>query len=56
MYKVLIKLNLFSKNIYVSKIGNDTNTGTTDAPFLTIQKGINEALAGNRVLIGNGTY
>jgi hypothetical protein len=37
--------------------GNDANAGTSwSAPFLTIQKGINTATAGQTVAVSNGTY
>jgi hypothetical protein len=41
---------------YVSKAGNDTNTGLMGSPWLTIQKAASTAEAGDIVLIGAGTY
>ena len=45
------------KSSYVSDSGNDLNTGTSwDAPFKTIQKGIDAASALGTVSVSNGTY
>lgn len=45
-----------SANIYVAKTGNNSNTGTFNSPFLTIQKGLDVAKAGDTVLIQGGIY
>ncbi|WP_109831106.1 T9SS type A sorting domain-containing protein [Reichenbachiella versicolor] len=42
--------------IHVSKNGNDTNSGTSSSPYLTIQKAANVAVAGDVVIIHAGTY
>ena len=42
--------------LYVSKTGSDSNAGTLDAPFKTIQKAANKAMAGATVYIEAGTY
>ncbi len=41
---------------YVSTTGSDSNPGTEAAPFATIQRAANAALAGNTVLVKAGTY
>jgi hypothetical protein len=41
---------------YVAKTGNDSHPGTQSQPFLTVQKGINTAQAGDTVLVGSGYY
>src|SRR3954463_6096148 len=41
---------------YVATNGNDANPGTQSQPFLTVQKGVNVAHAGDTVLVGAGTY
>jgi pectate lyase-like protein len=41
---------------YVSTTGSDTNAGTMAAPFATLQKGANVAVAGDTVFIRGGTY
>ena len=43
-------------SLYVSATGSDSNPGTQAAPFATIQKGINEAVAGGTVTVAAGTY
>jgi hypothetical protein len=41
---------------YVSTIGSDSNNGTFDAPWKTIQKACNTVIAGDTVCIEAGTY
>src|SRR6266853_1051726 len=41
---------------YVATSGADTNAGTAAAPYLTIQKGVNVSIAGDTVVVKNGTY
>ncbi len=45
------------KTIYhVAKNGADTNPGTAEKPFLTIQKAADTAIAGDTVLVHEGVY
>jgi len=44
------------RNLYVSKTGNDTNDGSINTPFLTINKAAQVAVAGDVVIIKSGTY
>ncbi len=44
------------KEFHVSKQGKDTNNGTLGAPFLTIQKAADVAVAGDRVIVHEGEY
>jgi hypothetical protein len=41
---------------YVSPTGSDSAAGTTDAPWATLQKAANTAVAGDTVWIHGGTY
>lgn len=41
---------------YVSKNGSDLNDGTDKAPFLTINKAASVAVAGDEVIVHEGTY
>jgi len=44
-------------NVYVSKAGNDANSGLTpDAPKLTVQAGLNTLTSGQTLIIGAGVY
>ncbi len=45
-----------AKNIYVSKQGNDNNPGTQNSPYKTIAKASSVAVAGDIIIIGQGTY
>ncbi|MDV7187352.1 right-handed parallel beta-helix repeat-containing protein [Lutibacter sp. TH_r2] len=48
--------NVYSKDIYVAKNGNDSNSGTEESPYLTISKAASVAVAGDTVFIKEGTY
>ena len=41
---------------YVATTGSDSNAGTMDAPWATLQKGASTAVAGDTVWIRGGTY
>ncbi|HET9131264.1 MAG TPA: DUF1565 domain-containing protein, partial [Terriglobia bacterium] len=41
---------------YVSTSGSDANTGTFEAPFLTIPKAYSVAVAGDTILVRGGRY
>ncbi|KAA1244055.1 RICIN domain-containing protein [Aquimarina sp. RZ0] len=45
-----------AKNIYVSKNGKDSNSGSETSPYKTIKKASSVARAGDIVIIGAGTY
>lgn len=47
---------LFATDYYVSKTGNDLNSGTSDEPFLTIAKASSVLQAGDICYIKAGTY
>ena len=48
---------LSAQDYYVSELsGNDTNSGSKDAPFATINKGIAAVSAGGTVYVMNGEY
>ncbi len=41
---------------YVALTGNDMNPGTSAAPFRTIAKGVAAAVAGDTIIVADGTY
>ncbi len=41
---------------YVATTGNDSNSGSSSSPFLTVQRGVNAASAGDTVYLRGGTY
>jgi len=53
---IIWSLKVSSTNIYVAKTGTNSNTGTFNSPFLTIQKGLDVAKAGDTVLVQGGIY
>ncbi|MCM1182862.1 MAG: right-handed parallel beta-helix repeat-containing protein [Roseburia sp.] len=44
------------REYHVSKSGSDSNAGTKDAPFLTIQRAAEAAEAGDTVIVHEGVY
>ena len=48
--------NVFATEYYVAPTGSDSNPGTQDSPFATLQKGADTAVAGDTVWIRGGTY
>ena len=53
----LVSFELNSQDFYISnEFGLDTNNGSEDSPFKTINKGILEVEAGGTVYVMNGTY
>src|SRR6516164_6062657 len=49
-------LNAAADEYYVAPTGDDSNPGTQDQPFATLQKGANTAKGGDTVWIRGGTY
>ncbi|HBC32185.1 MAG TPA: hypothetical protein DC024_13210, partial [Clostridiales bacterium] len=45
-----------ASQVYVSTNGSDANSGTTDSPYLTIQKGVDSISENGTVYIANGVY
>ncbi|WP_417601296.1 right-handed parallel beta-helix repeat-containing protein [Owenweeksia hongkongensis] len=43
-------------DIFTSSIGNDANSGTSSAPYLTIQAAVNAADAGDTIYVDAGAY
>ncbi|MCA0234657.1 MAG: right-handed parallel beta-helix repeat-containing protein [Bacteroidetes bacterium] len=52
----LTTIPLLAADLYVSKSGNDGNSGSMGSPKLTIQAAINAASAGDVVIVDVGTY
>jgi hypothetical protein len=46
----------FARDYYIAKTGSDTNPGTLDQPFLTIQRAANVMVAGDTAYIRAGVY
>ncbi len=56
LVSILTSLHLSAKDYYVSKDGNNDNSGTKDAPFKTIQKAANVMSSGDTCFIMEGVY
>ncbi len=52
----IFTLALQGADFYVSKTGVDTNPGTLASPYLTINKALSSASAGDNIYIGTGAY
>lgn len=53
---LLLAQGLSAATYYVGTNGNDSNPGSADAPFQTLQQGVNHAFAGDTVVVQDGTY
>ena len=53
---ILMSHFLVAQDFYVSKQGNDNNSGTKESPFKTISKAAKVALPGSSVTVHEGTY
>ncbi len=53
---IILSSNLSARDIYVSKTGNDSNSGTLSKPYKTIAKASAIAQPGDVIIIGEGTY
>ena len=53
---LLVGRSAQATDYYVATTGSDSNAGTMAAPFATLQKGANTAVAGDTVYIRGGTY
>lgn len=51
-----LTVNLPAKEIHVSPSGADSNIGTIEKPYRTIQTAINSMVAGDVCIVHNGTY
>jgi hypothetical protein len=52
----LVPMRSFARDYYVATTGSDTNSGTIDQPFATLQRGANVAVAGDTVYVRGGVY
>ena len=50
------EIDSLNYDFYVSVNGNDANPGTKSYPFRTIQKAADQAMPGDKIWIGGGTY
>ena len=53
---IVCAMTLSARDIYVATTGSDSNAGTLEAPYATIQKAFNVAAAGDNIIIRGGTY
>ena len=53
---LFVAQSLSAATYYVATNGNDGNSGSASAPFLTLQQAVNSAAAGDTVVVFDGTY
>ncbi|MGB5667534.1 MAG: right-handed parallel beta-helix repeat-containing protein [Maribacter sp.] len=53
---ICITANISAKEYHISKKGNDSNNGSIQSPYLTINHAINFAFPGDTITIQAGTY
>lgn len=51
-----IEIETLGNEYYVSKTGNDSNPGTKELPWLTLQKAANTVNGGDTIYVRGGTY
>jgi hypothetical protein len=56
IFILLQSSGMYGATYYVSPAGNDNNPGSREAPWQTIQKGCDMAVAGDTVIIRDGYY
>ena len=47
---------VLAADLFVSSSGSDSNAGTSNSPLRTVQKGIDKARPGDKILLAPGTY
>lgn len=52
----ILASTLHAASYYVAVNGNDSNPGTSAAPFATVQRGVNAAKPGDTVIVRDGVY
>ena len=52
----ILKAGTIGNKYYISKTGNNSNSGNSTSPFLTITKGLSVAASGDTVFVKSGTY
>lgn len=55
-FRYYVNDNAITGDVYTSAIGNDANSGTAAAPFLTIGKAMTVAQAGDTIYVDAGSY
>jgi len=53
---LLTASSLSAANYFIAPYGSDGNPGTSDAPFLSLQQGVNMAGPGDTVIVRDGVY
>ena len=53
---LILTLQLNAASFYVSKTGNDSNNGSLNSPWLTIQYAVNQINAGDSLFVFQGVY
>ncbi len=56
LFSIFATQAIFARDYYVSTKGSDSNDGTLQHPFKTIQKAADIAIAGDTVYVRGGTY
>lgn len=56
VFSLFFYSNHYAATYYVSKSGSNSNSGTSNSPWLTIQHGVNQMTYGDYLIVRPGTY
>ncbi|MEZ4273017.1 MAG: right-handed parallel beta-helix repeat-containing protein [Myxococcota bacterium] len=56
LLQILVPSSVWAADYYVSTAGSDNNSGSSQSPFLTLQRAVSAVSAGDQVIVREGRY